>query len=268
MATVVGLFENTAQAQTAVEQLRSSGIDANNISVAMRSTETADTTTEVTTTDGGGAGGAVTGAVGGGLLGGLAGLLVGVGAIAIPGIGLTAGGPLAAALVGAGIGAAAGGLVGALVDAGVPEEEATLYETGVQRGGVLVTARVPDGQDDMARNVLNSNGARDIRNDSSMYNDPDYRYGSTSGSMSGGHDSGGVAGEAVGGAGGAVAGGVIGAAVGGPVGAVVGAGIGAAGGGALADEAEGDKPNVGLESGDMGDGGTHMHSDGTMHRNG
>ncbi len=28
MATVVGLFENTAQAQTAVEQLRSSGIDS------------------------------------------------------------------------------------------------------------------------------------------------------------------------------------------------------------------------------------------------
>ncbi len=73
MATVVGLFDNTAQAQAAVEQLRASGINANDISVAMRSAETTETTEVVTDT--GGAGGAVTGAVGGGLLGGLAGLL-------------------------------------------------------------------------------------------------------------------------------------------------------------------------------------------------
>src|SRR5690348_14229628 len=107
MATVVGLFDNTAQAQTAVEQLRSFGVATNNISVAMQSGQAATTET-VTDVDTGGSG-VVTGAVGGGVLGGLAGLLVGIGAIAIPGIGpLAVGGPLATTLIGAGVGAAAG----------------------------------------------------------------------------------------------------------------------------------------------------------------
>src|SRR5688572_1699868 len=206
MATVVGLFENTSQAQAAVQDLRNSGIAADDISVAMRTDEAEATQVNVDT---GGAGGAVTGAVGGGILGGLAGLLVCVGAIAIPGIGPVAvAGPLGTALtttlVGAGIGAAAGGLVGALVDAGVPEEEARVYETGVARGGVLVSARVADGQEGMARDILNRNGARDIQRDAALYSDPNYRYGSTTGV----DDDRGVVGEAVGGAGGAVAGGV------------------------------------------------------------
>ena len=177
MATVVGLFETTAQAQAAVEQLRSSGIAPGDISVAMQSGQAGAAETVTTTDTTGGGGGVVTGAVGGGVLGGLAGLLVGIGAIAIPGIGpLAVGGPLATTLIGAGVGAAAGGLVGALVDVGVPEEEARLYETGVRRGGVLVTARVPNGQEQAALNILNNNGARDIRNDAStLYNDTNYR---------------------------------------------------------------------------------------------
>src|SRR5438105_11491947 len=125
-------------------------------------------------------GGAATGAIGGGVLGGLAGLLVGIGALAIPGIGpIIAAGPIATTLMGAGIGAATGGLLGALVDAGVPEEEARLYQTGVERGGVLVTARLPNGQEAMAQDILNSAGARDIRNEASMYSNPNYRYGTT-----------------------------------------------------------------------------------------
>src|SRR6478609_8415847 len=178
MATVVGLFENTTQAQSAVEQLRASGISPSDISVAMQTGE-ATTTQTVATDTGTGGGGVVTGAVGGGVLGGLAGLLVGIGAIAIPGVGpLAVGGPLATTLIGAGIGAAAGGLVGALVDAGVPEEEAHMYEAGVKRGGVLVTARVPDGQEQAALNILNTNGAGNIRNDAgTLYADENYRYG-------------------------------------------------------------------------------------------
>jgi hypothetical protein len=168
MAIVVGLFDNREQAQSAVEQLRSINVAAGDISVAMRSDD--ETSTESITDTGGAGAGAVTGAVSGGLLGGLAGLLVGVGALAIPGIGpVVAAGPLATALIGAGVGAATGGLVGALVDAGVPEEEARLYETGVQRGGVLVTIRVPDGQEGAARDILNSNGAHDLQTDDPLY---------------------------------------------------------------------------------------------------
>jgi hypothetical protein len=236
MATVVGLFDTSAQAQTAVEQLRSSGISPNAISVAMKSDDntTAVTSTTVTDTDTGS--GIVTGAVGGGVLGGLAGLLVGVGALAVPGMGpLVVAGPLATTLIGAGVGAAAGGLVGALVSAGVPEEEARLYETGVQRGGVLVTVRTPDGREQMVRDILNANGARDIRNDANtLYTDENYRHGQVY--HEGVRDN--AAGAATGGAGGAVAGGVIGAAVGGPIGAAGGAAIGGALGAAGGEKAE------------------------------
>ncbi|MDQ3928725.1 MAG: hypothetical protein M3328_06205, partial [Chloroflexota bacterium] len=100
MATVVGLFDSRSQAQMAVEQLRAMNIAAGDISVAMQS-GTAETTEVVTDTGAGAGAGAVTGAVGGGVLGGLAGLLVGVGALAIPGVGpVVAAGPLATTLIG------------------------------------------------------------------------------------------------------------------------------------------------------------------------
>jgi hypothetical protein len=234
MATVLGLFDTSAQAQTAVEQLRSNGISPNAISVAMPSGDNTTAVTNRTITESDTGSGIVTGAVGGGVLGGLAGLLVGVGALAVPGLGpLVVAGPLATTLIGAGVGAAAGGLVGALVDAGVPEEEAKMYETGVRRGGALVTVRTPDGQEEMVRNILNANGARDVRNDANtLYTDENYRYGSVYHEGVRDRTTGGTAGAATGAADGAVAGGLIGAAVGGPIGAAGGAAIGGAAGAA------------------------------------
>jgi hypothetical protein len=77
----------------------------------------------------------------GGLFGGAAGWLVGIGALAIPGIGpIVAAGALATTLGGAAVGAAAGGLIGALVGAGIPEEDARTYETHVKEGRILITA--------------------------------------------------------------------------------------------------------------------------------
>src|SRR5947209_4285432 len=160
MATVVGLFDNRDNAQAAIEQLRNGGIESNKIGVAMRSREE----TQEVTADTGVAGGAATGAIGGGALGAIAGLLVGMSTLAIPGIGpIVAGGWLASTLIGAGVGAAAGGLVGALVDVGIPEEEARMYQTGVERGGVRVTAQVAEEQATWARDVMNKKGARDVR---------------------------------------------------------------------------------------------------------
>jgi hypothetical protein len=99
----------------------------------------------------------------GAVIGGLGGLLVGLGALAIPGIGpVVAAGPLAAALsglAGAGVGAVAGGvtggLIGALVDMGLPEEEAQYYSEGVRRGGTLLTVQTADHMADQARDVMN-----------------------------------------------------------------------------------------------------------------
>ena len=61
--------------------------------------------------------GAATGGVTGGVLGGALGWLVGIGALAIPGVGpFIAAGPIMAALGGAAVGGAVGGIAGALVD--------------------------------------------------------------------------------------------------------------------------------------------------------
>jgi hypothetical protein len=55
--------------------------------------------------------------------------MVGIGALAIPGLGrFIAAGPIMAALAGAGAGAAAGGLTGALIGMGIPELES---KTGI-----------------------------------------------------------------------------------------------------------------------------------------
>jgi hypothetical protein len=104
--------------------------------------------------------------VGGGMLGGVIGLLVGVGALAIPGIGpVLAGGALASVLgvaagtaaAGAGIGAATGGLAGALVGMGIPEEHARHFDHEFRAGGVLVTVAA-GGRMNEARGVMEQNG--------------------------------------------------------------------------------------------------------------
>src|SRR5438105_5947634 len=106
--------------------------------------------------------GAATGAVAGGLLGGLGGWLVGIGALAIPGVGpFIAAGAFATALGGAAIGAGVGAIAGALVGMGVPKEEAEYYEGEVKSGRTLVTVRA-DGRYDEAQRILRQHGAYDI----------------------------------------------------------------------------------------------------------
>ena len=93
------------------------------------------------------------------------GLLVGIGALAIPGIGpVVAGGALATAfgmgggtaVAGAGIGAAAGGIVGALTSLGFSKDEAEYYDTGVREGRTLVTVHDDDGR---AEGIFDETGA-------------------------------------------------------------------------------------------------------------
>jgi hypothetical protein len=108
--------------------------------------------------------GAATGAATGGVLGGAVGWLVGVGALAIPGLGpFIAAGPIMAALGGAAIGAAAGGLTGTLIGLGMPEYEAKLYEGKIKAGGILVSVHADDAkQRDRAKDIFERNGAADI----------------------------------------------------------------------------------------------------------
>lgn len=75
----------------------------------------------------------------GALVGGSGGALIGLGLLAIPGVGpIMAAGPLVAAVFGGSIGALTGGFMGALAKAGVPKERAEQYAEGVRRGGTLL----------------------------------------------------------------------------------------------------------------------------------
>lgn len=82
--------------------------------------------------------GAGVGAVVGGGVGAILAGLAAAGVIALPGIGLIAMGPIAAALTGGAVGAASGGLLGALIGAGIPEEQAKRYETGIRQGNIVM----------------------------------------------------------------------------------------------------------------------------------
>jgi hypothetical protein len=159
---VVGLFDDVEHARMAVQELRDMGIPNSDIGFAAH-----DTAGDYGREFESGREGAATGAVAGGVLGGLGGLLVGLGVLAIPGVGpILAAGPLAAALgtlAGAGVGAAAGGLIGALIDMGLPEEEAQYYAEGVRRGGTLVTVQAPDHRLDEVRQVMDRHGAVNVR---------------------------------------------------------------------------------------------------------
>jgi hypothetical protein len=99
----------------------------------------------------------------GGIVGGLGGVLLGLGALAIPGLGpIIAAGPLVAGLAGAGIGAAVGGLVGALVNWGVPPEEAELYAESVRRGSILVGLKTDETRLAEATEIMNRFGPIDV----------------------------------------------------------------------------------------------------------
>ena len=108
--------------------------------------------------------GATAGAGAGGAIGGTLGLLVGIGALAIPGLGpFIAAGPIVAALAGMGAGGAVGGFVGALVGMGIPEYEAIRYDGRVRQGGILVSVHCDNSEwVERAKDILKQTGAEDI----------------------------------------------------------------------------------------------------------
>lgn len=108
--------------------------------------------------------GIATGATGGAILGGTLGWLVGIGSLAIPGVGpFIAAGPIMAALSGAALGGAVGGLGGALVGMGIPEYEAKRYEGMVKDGGILVSVHCDNSEwVDRAKDTFKAAGGRDI----------------------------------------------------------------------------------------------------------
>jgi hypothetical protein len=159
-STVVGVFDDLEDAREAIEALKDDGFTGDSISILSPDKQVTRDIAEDTGTQAGT--GAATGAVAGGILGGLGGWLVGIGALAIPGIGpFIAAGAFATAIGGAAVGAGLGAIAGALVGMGVPEEHAKYYEGEAKAGKTLVTVRA-DGRYDDAQQILRDHGAYDV----------------------------------------------------------------------------------------------------------
>jgi hypothetical protein len=114
--------------------------------------------------------GAAVGASSGVVIGGVLGWLVGVGTLAIPGVGpFLAAGPIVAALAGAGGLGVVGGLVGGLAGFGIPEYEAKRYEGRLRAGGILLSCHCDDSDwAERAKQTLELAGAEDISSSSAV----------------------------------------------------------------------------------------------------
>src|SRR6185295_1267938 len=159
---VLCIVNQRAQAERIVEDLRGAGFQPGDISVLFPDKQgTKDFAHEQNTKA---PEGAAAGAATGGLAGGGLGWLVGIGSLAIPGVGpFIAAGPILAALSGAAVGAAVGGLTGALVGMGIPELEAKRYEGKLQDGHVLISVHTTDMDErTVARRIFERAGGEDI----------------------------------------------------------------------------------------------------------
>lgn len=159
---VFGIYPTYADVEEGVEALKAAGFRNTDISVLMpENVGTKDFAHEKNTKA---PEGAATGAGAGAFVGGTLGWLVGIGALAIPGLGpFIAAGPIMAALAGVGVGTAVGGLTGALIGMGIPEYEAKRYEGRIREGGILLSVHSDGGEwTKKAKEILESTGAQDI----------------------------------------------------------------------------------------------------------
>ncbi len=157
-----GIYSSLPHVEQGVDELRTAGFRNEDISVLFPDNEgTKDFAHEKHTKA---PEGATTGATTGALVGGGLGWLVGIGALAIPGVGpFIAAGPIVAALAGAGAGGAVGGLTGALIGAGIPEYEAKRYEGRVKAGGILLSVHCDNSEwTKRAKEILERTGAQDV----------------------------------------------------------------------------------------------------------
>ena len=160
---VFGIYNDRTSLEAGLEALRAAGFRNSDVSAVLpeRDKTTKDLAHEINTkAPEGAAAGAGTGAAVGGVLG----WLIGIGALAIPGVGpLVAAGPIVAALAGAGAVGATGGLIGGLVGAGMPEIEAKRYAGRIREGGYLCSVHSDDRDwSTRAHEILEATGAHNV----------------------------------------------------------------------------------------------------------
>jgi hypothetical protein len=160
--SVLGIYADREAVERATDVLIHAGFSAPSISLLLPESLGANslTTEKTSKAPEGVAAGATSGAV----LGGTLGLLVGIGALAIPGLGLViAAGPIMATLAGVGVGGTIGGFTGALVGLGIPEYEAKTYERRLRRGGILLSIHCETANEiSRAKDLMKGTGAQHI----------------------------------------------------------------------------------------------------------
>ncbi len=162
---VSAVFDNHAEAERAVSELRAAGVNDRAISVV------AQHDGKNTATDG--SGNDTQEFVGKVAAGAGIGTLLGIAALAIPGVGpLVAAGAIAsaaipaAAVTGAALGGAVGGLEKVMTDHGVSRVDASYYEGRINEGGVFVsvdTSAAGISADDAADVLYRSGGHTSTR---------------------------------------------------------------------------------------------------------
>ena len=170
MEAVTGVFRSRADAERAVDQLKTAGIPEDQIGVLTQGSEPerVEEGVPVSDTEEPGMGKAMGAAVGG-AMGAAGGATLGlaVASLAIPGVGpVIAFGMVGAALLGV-VGADAGSAVGDTVEEelgeGIPHEDIYLYHDALRKGHSIVIAYVADDdQADEASEVMKNTGAEDL----------------------------------------------------------------------------------------------------------
>ena len=152
---VTGLYESPEHAGRAYQDLTSRhGYRSEDVSVLMSDDtrarhfgDAAPGQEFASSTEGGtkaAEGAGIGGATGIGVGAAVGALVAAATSIAIPGLGLVVAGPIAGAIAGAGAGGAAGTIMGALIGAGIPEDRAKVYESGIRGGGIVLGTRARD----------------------------------------------------------------------------------------------------------------------------
>jgi hypothetical protein len=172
-----GVFRSRKEAEQALNELKASGFSMDNISILAKDANEGEQLSGAELTDRIGDKDVASGT---GVVGEIAtnsalgGVLVGIGSLAIPGIGpIIAAGSVATALVatvaGTGIEAAAlGRVVTALTDLGIPEQQARVYSDRLNQGDYLV---ILDGTEDEIGRAEATLSDRGIQN-WGVYNPP------------------------------------------------------------------------------------------------
>jgi len=155
---VIGTFPSRESAGLALDQLIFSGFPVAQVFLLghdLKPQNPSDLPSSSFGTVTGTATGLKKGMILGNLLGGTTGLLLGVGLLALPGVGqLMLSSAIAFVFLSGGICTAAGGLTGALIGLGLTSEQAKKYSQQVSQGSFLLVVEGTEQNIDRARNLL------------------------------------------------------------------------------------------------------------------